>query len=476
MSFMSSTVKNIIYNALYQVFIIALPLITIPYVSRVLGVGNLGINSYVTSVGIALSVVILMGLNQVGVRSIANAHDDKLLLKTFRGLWLLQLLMGIVVCLIYLLGLVSIFPYKFYFILELPYLLSYIIDISWFYIGIGKLQNVIIRNTIIKLISVMCIFLLVKSSSDLYIYILANSLGQFIANFLFWLPLLKKFGKRVFHFKWIESRPFLKNNISVMIPLVAVQLYTNLDSTLVGTLSNTIQLSFYDQSQKIARTVIALLNSATMVLMPKMVKNRNNKDSFWKIFKISLDGTLCLSLIFMGIIIVNAAEFVPWFFGQNFKPMILNMMIVSFIIPFISYGGVFANQYSISEGLYKEFSIPYYFGAVFSIAMNFVLVPYMGSIGGTIVITVTEFYVCFLRMFLVRKRIDWKKLLSGEWKFVIALLITCFSMTLVHFNIGSVFLNLAMKSSIMFMEYVLLLLIMKDNFIFTMMLKLIKKH
>lgn len=168
---MSSTVKNIIYNALYQVFIIALPLITIPYVSRVLGVGNLGINSYVTSVGIALSVVILMGLNQVGVRSIANAHDDKLLLKTFRGLWLLQLLMGIVVCLIYALGLVSIFPYKFYFILELPYLLSYIIDISWFYIGIGKLQNVIIRNTIIKLISVMCIFLLVKSSSDLYIYI-----------------------------------------------------------------------------------------------------------------------------------------------------------------------------------------------------------------------------------------------------------------------------------------------------------------
>jgi O-antigen/teichoic acid export membrane protein len=150
-------------------------------------------------------------------------------------------------------------------------------------------------------------------------------------------------------------------------------------------------------------------------------------------------------------------------------------MIVSFIIPFISYGGVFANQYSISEGLYKEFSIPYYFGAVFSIAMNFVLVPYMGSIGGTIVITVTEFCVCFLRMFLVRKRIDWKKLLSGEWKFAIALIITCFSMVFVHFSVGNIFLNLAIKSAIMFIEYLLLLVMMKDNFIYKMLLGSLKK-
>ncbi|MFP7243571.1 oligosaccharide flippase family protein, partial [Pediococcus pentosaceus] len=169
---MNRTLKNIIYNGVYQLLVIALPVITVPYVARILGAKSLGINSYVVSIGNILGYVIMMGLNQYGVRTIARSdRNTKSLKKEFLNLWILQLIVGIIVVICY-----SLFSFynkdRLYFLANLPYLIGFTIDISWFFIGIEKIKDVVIRNTFVKFVTVFFIFVLVHSPNDLYIYIL----------------------------------------------------------------------------------------------------------------------------------------------------------------------------------------------------------------------------------------------------------------------------------------------------------------
>ena len=170
---MKKASTNIIYNAVYQLLIIVLPFVTTPYVARVLGKEALGINSYVNSIPVFLSFIILMGMNQVGVRVIAQSTKENLE-ENFKKLWGLQLLSGLIVIISYIVVVCLFMSYKFYFLIEIPFLIGYVLDISWFYIGRGQVKTVVMRNTIIKLTLVATIFIFVHSEQDLWICLLVR--------------------------------------------------------------------------------------------------------------------------------------------------------------------------------------------------------------------------------------------------------------------------------------------------------------
>lgn len=428
---MRKTLSNIIFNGLYQLLIIAIPIITVPYVARVLGAEMLGINSYILSICSFLSIIMNVGMTQLGTREIAQVSLDLLTIK-FRQLWSIQVIVGLLTIVIYLLCVWTFLPFKYYFLLELPFLVGYLLDVSWFFLGIGEVKKVIIRNSVIKLASLSFVFIFVHDKNDLWIYVLINSLGVLLANMTFWIPMIKEF--KVFNgfnfdvFRKINIKIF-KTAIVLAIPQIAVQFYTSFDSTIVGSISGPTQLSYYDQSQKIARIVLAVITSVSTIIMPKLAefninKSSENEKKATKLFKTSLDYTLVISLLFSIILMTNSRVFVPWFFSENFSPMIKNMFWVSLIIPFISYGGAFANQYALSKGLYREYSIPFYIGAVISLSLNFVLVPVFHSFGGTITIIITEFAVCSLRVLLLRRYIKNSSLFSEHFKYVICAIIT----------------------------------------------------
>ncbi|MBW4803858.1 oligosaccharide flippase family protein [Loigolactobacillus coryniformis] len=460
---MKKTFSNVIFNVVYQMLIVAIPLITVPYVARVLGVENLGINSYVTSILSFLSVIIMMGLNQVGVKKIAevvNADENKIL-ERFQGLWGLQFIVGLLVILI-LLSITALFlPYKLYFLLSIPYLLGFAIDTTWFYIGIGKVRQVVVRNSLIKIFSLLFIFICVKSKEDLWVYVLINSVGLFVANIIFWEPLFKRFGLKLIFFKLSNIKRYIIPNLIIMVPLIAVQFYTNMDSTIVGTIAGSIQLSYYDQSQKMARLILTIFTAISTVLMPRLVQIKKNRAEFNMVLKFSLDTTLILSLYFILVLVVNAIDFVPWFFGNSFKPMVFNMQLVSLIILFIGYGGVFANQFAVAKGLLKEFAIPYYFGAVFSVGMNFILVPRFGANGGTVVIVLTELLVCSLRMMLVRKYFHWGDLLQDEWKYLVGFIVSIAVGIFFNPAIGNAFITMVVRTIIVTFSFALVIFMTK---------------
>ncbi|MDT2660055.1 oligosaccharide flippase family protein [Enterococcus hulanensis] len=458
---MKKTISNIFFNGIYQVFAILAPIITVPYVSRILGSYYLGEFSYFYSICVFLGIFVLWGLNQFGTKLVSESSGEKRT-KIFFQLWSIQIAIGLSVLFIFFIF--SLFSdKKETLLLFLPYMISLLMDLSWFYVGISEIKKVIIRNTFVKIISILLIFLFVKGAKDFPIYIIVNTGGNLIAN-LFFIFSLKDFvdikQKKFFPF----PIDYFKIGLGLLVPQIAVQIYTSLDKVIVGNIAGSVELSYYDQSQKIARIVLALVGSVSLVLMPEMARKKNNEETFMKIFNTSLDLTLIISMLLSIIISTNTKLFVPWFFGSEFTPMTLNMMLSSMLIIFISYGGVFANQYALSMGFYKVYSIPYIVGAAINIIMNVLFVSKWGSLGGTISLIITELIVCLLRVFLLRRYIHMFDIFKRQLMVFISGGITLLFALTFYIETGNTFLTMCVNSFIVCIVFLGMIVIFSQNY------------
>ncbi len=156
----SSVKKNFMYSLIYQILVLVVPLMIAPYLSRVLGADGVGIYSYTYSIVYYFMLFTLLGVNNYGNRSIAKVRDNKeKLKKTFWSIYLFQLLMGIVMLFFYFsyLFLFDI-PYKIVAILQSLFIVSAILDINWLYFGLEEIKLTIMRNTLVKLGSLLLIW------------------------------------------------------------------------------------------------------------------------------------------------------------------------------------------------------------------------------------------------------------------------------------------------------------------------------
>lgn len=455
---MKKTFSNILINGLYQVFLIITPIVTIPYLSRILGNYYLGEYAYYSNILIFLGVVIVFGMNQQGTKLIAESNFSSRR-KVFFDLWKIQLLVGSIVALFYVGAIFFSGMNQRYLLLFLPFLFSYLFDLSWFYIGISEVKKVVSRNMIIRLVVLAFIFISIKSKADFEKYIIINSIGMIVSNVVFifplknYLPVREK--KHNFHINW----RYFKTGFSVLLPLLAVQVYTTLDKVIIGNIAGQVELSYYDQSQKVARVVLALVTSLSVILMPQMAKMNGNKDGQQKLLVKSADYTLIFAGLLTVGLMVNTGSFVPWFFGENFASMVPNMFFSSFIIIFLSYGGVYANQYTLAKGMYTIYAIPSIVGAILNVILNVTLVTRFDSLGGTFSMIITEGVVCFLRLFLLRKDIDLHKILTHQIGIVLSIGATYLIGYFIHPQFSSVILTMAVSAIIMSISYLVFILL-----------------
>ncbi|EOP34970.1 MULTISPECIES: oligosaccharide flippase family protein [Bacillus cereus group] len=461
---MKKVLSDFLYNALYQLFIIITPILTMPFLSRVLGVRALGINSYTFSVVQILSVLAFLGIGQLGIRNIAkNRESQNKVNETFWGLWLIQFLAGIVVIGIYIFYILNVNEeYSMYFLLQLPFLLGVIFDISWFYIGIERIKQVVLRNMLIKSVSIILIFILIRSENDLWKYMLIMSLGALLGNVVFWIGISKYVTKFSFNRKYLQDN--FKAALLLLIPQLAIQVYITFDKTILGMIAGPIELSYYDQSQKISRIILAVITSLSMVLLPRLANMAVNAQNeiLHKYLKKSLDYTIVLSLLFCNIVMLNSYEFVPWFFGKDFIPMSPLMFWVSLIIIFIPIGGVFANQYALAFEKDKQYVLPLVLGAIISLTLNIIFIPRYGAIGATIVIVVVEFMVCFFRIYLIRKYLDLKFMFQGVYTYFLSASITFIAVYFIPKMFVNDFINMTIKSLIIVTVYIIIIFVLPN--------------
>ena len=441
-----------------------MPLITVPYLSRVLGPKTYGIYSSVNNTMQFLMVFCTLSVSYIGMRTISRTRaygTPEDLTEAFWGLWYFQGIAGIVTIAITVL--VCIFfrvQYWNYILLMAPYLISAQVDISWFFQGLADFGRVVLKNTAVKLVSVVLILLWVKSSTDLWKYLLIMSVSTMLGSFVFWLDIHHYVGKPVSHFYKYKST--IIAIITLMIPQIATQIYTSLDKPILGIFQNSTQVAFYDNSQRISNMILGVITSISLVIMPKMAGEGEKTQKI--VLKKSLEVTVMLGTLFSVIIMANTKQFVPFFFGQKFIPMTPLMFFFTLTIIMIPTGGVFANQFALANKRDKDYAFPVVIGAILEIVLSYLLDRPYGAMGAMIAILITEFIVLILRLWVVRDAYNFKYVFHDVPKYLLIAIVTLALGMIMPNIIPSAFFNMALKSIVMIIIYTVLMFIMKLDF------------
>ena len=267
---MNKVAKNYIYNLIYQILILIVPLITTPYVSRVLGAKGVGIFSYTNSIVQYFILFGCIGLNLYGQREIAYVqHDKEKRNKTFWELLILRIITVSISLILFFCTLATHGQYSYVFIIMSLDILASMVDISWFFQGIEDFEKIVLRNFVIKITGVILIFLFVKSSDDLRLYVLCHSGTLILGNLSMWFYLPKLVGKVAL--KKLEIKKHVKPTIILFLPQIATSVYTVLDKTMIGYLTGIEEeVAYYEQGQKMVKIVLAFITSLGTVMLPRV--------------------------------------------------------------------------------------------------------------------------------------------------------------------------------------------------------------
>lgn len=416
---MTSIKKNFGYSLAYQVLAFAVPLISAPYLSRVLGAAGIGEYSFSYNIAYYLGMLAQLGLVRYGTREIATKRDDpKRTESLFWELFWLQVGLTVIVVLCYTVYSL-IFSRNPLSPLWIPFLISYGIDLTWLYNGEENFKATAIRNSLVKLIMLCGILLFVKTSNDVWIYVLVASFGQLVSQMVA-IPFARNYLGRVQGIHLRQSFSHLLPCLLLFIPTIATSVYRVLDKIFLGGMCPPEQLGYFESAEKLIMVPLGVISALSAVMLPRMAHLiANNKTGESREF---IRATMLLSCILalgmFGGIVSIAPDFVLLYFGNNFGPCILIVELMSITVPFIAWANVIREQYLIPSSRNKEYISSVIVGAVVNVAINVMITPQLGAKGACIAMIVTEIVVCLLLSIPVFKELGLKESLRDAMAFI----------------------------------------------------------
>lgn len=404
-------IKNYLYNLSYQILIIILPVITIPYVTRIFTSEDLGNYGFYNSIVSYFALFSMLGIGIYGTKQIAAANDVS---STFWNIYVIQLISSALAIFVYFIVVFSI-PQMGGVI---PLMVSVVLfermfDISWLFSGKEDFKKITLRNTVVRLVGVICIFTFIKSSDDLYLYIFLIVIINFLGQLVMWVP-AKKFIKRPsFNTKIMKKN--LHPIVLLFLPQVAISLYVVLDRTLLGLLGSYSDVGIYEQGQKLTSILITVVTSLGVVMLPRVAnllsEQKDREAQNMVKFSFILYNLIIFPMIF-GLIAVNEV-FVKLFLGQNFQDVKYVLYIIVFNLMFIGWTNILGYQVLVVRNKNKEFMLSTTIPAFVSVVVNIAVIPFFGYIGASITSVVVEILVFAIQWYYSRNIIN-KKLLFNK--------------------------------------------------------------
>ena len=244
---MSKLKKNLGYQTIYQILNTCIPLITSPYLARVLGAEKQGVFSYTQSIINYFTLFAMLGVENYGTRTIANCGDDReKRSKSFWNIYFFQMCCTLLSIGIYVVYLTRICSQNVYIaFLQIFYLLGSLVDINWLFFGVEKFKTTVSRNMIIRISSVVLILSTVRKPSDLWIYTLIMAGSTFLSNIILWFFASKEVDvKAIRTVSKKEVVKHIKPNLVLFVPLMAMSVYHIMDKTMLGLLSTYKQVGY----------------------------------------------------------------------------------------------------------------------------------------------------------------------------------------------------------------------------------------
>lgn len=472
-----SIAKNYFLNTAYQILNLIAPLITAPYIARVLGAEGVGIYSYTTSVAAFFSIFAVLGTTTYGQQVIAQKRDDVLRRsKVFWEIELLSLTSTMLSILIWGCMLLLESEYRVYFIILTIELLAVGFDIAWFYSGLERFAYIVYPNMIIKVGSIILLFLLVKDATDIGVYIAILSLGKLCGNAFSWVA-LPCFVKKV-SLAEINIVPHIKETLAYFIPTIAASVYSYLDRLMIQWFTGLNEENgYYEQANKIFRlayTVIISINTVMASRIAYLFVKKNDEEIKEKLENaMAFIMTVGIACVF-GIISI-APNFVPWFYGTGYEKVITLLIIGSPLVIILSIHNYLAAQYLVPSGQRVRSTKGVFVGAGINFFCNLTMIPFLQSQGALISSLIAEIAICIVYFWMSKDyvQIRWlfkylpKQLIAGSMMLILLRIIA-------YNSSGSVAVTF-IQVVVGVIVYFGVLLITKERFVWYMLKRLVGK-
>lgn len=399
--------KNYLYNSAYQVFQIITPLVTTPYLSRVLGAGGIGTYSYTYAVANYFVMFATLGMSQYGVRAIAAVGDDRQARsRVFCSAYASQLIVSGVVAIAYIVYAIMSPSEDFAVIVWwLPWVLSCVFNVTWLFFGLEDFRKTTLVSFVVKAVEFACIFIFVRSNADVWIYVALTAASYFFNQIVLW-PLVRKYvdfvrpttGEIIKHFK---------PNALLFIPVVAISLYTTLNTVFLGAFSTAEQTAYFSYSEKLCKMPLTVITALTSVMLPRVSNAfaKGEKDETLDLLETSMWFMTVMAFALSFGIFAVAPEFAPVFLGDEFLESAPVMELLTWIIPLICVSNVLGTQYLLPSFRDKLYSLTVCAGAVLNIILCALLIPEYGAIGAAVGAVAAEALVLLCQVIIVRKEL-----------------------------------------------------------------------
>ena len=353
--------KNYVLNLIYEMFALLVPVFVMPYVSRVLGANGVGVYSYTYSIVYYFMLLGALGFTTYARRELAKVRENKKSkYKIFWEVTITKIITCVLSVLFYEVIIIVFFKNTYYFqFLQIIviYIIGTAFDIIYYYQAQEDFEKIVIKNIIIKIIGVVLIFVFIKNSGDLFLYIFIQAFVFLLSNILLWGTLPKEIFK--VRKDELEFKRHIKPAFKLFIPTIASSIYTILDKTLIGILVkdtiiennvvvnvSDVEIGVYEQVEKLIKMVITVLTSLSTIISPRnsYYYAKNEIEKIKKITHKTYSYVMLVSLpMIFGILLVSES-FCPLFFGSGYEKAPVLMNILSILIFFIASSGIFRNS------------------------------------------------------------------------------------------------------------------------------------
>lgn len=463
---------NFVMNAILTVSSFIFPLITFPYASRVLQVSSYGHVSFAQSVISYFVLISALGIPTYGIRACAKVRDDKeALSKTVFELLLIQMIATVVTYVMFFLFLFVVPDFYKDRDLLLINSLSIILNtigVQWLFSALEQYSYITVRNIAFKVVMIIMMFIFVHNPKDYLAYALIAVVGSSASNILNFIYMFK-----FVDFKSINKIDLLKHLKPTFIffaSTAAINIYTSLDSVMLGFLTNNFQVGLYTAAIRLKSCLVGLVNSLGTVLMPRMsyyISKGLNKEYSTLLSK-SFNFIIIISLPITVFFVLFSKDFLLFLSGDGYVDATVTMQIVILTLVFIGLSTTVTNQVLIPKLMEKQACFAVWCSAIVDFVLNLLFIPTLGAVGAALATLLAEMISLIIQAFFVRKlfvesikQIDFFKII-----FSLCVSFICVLFIKKILNI-SLFFNLCIFGIAFFGIYFFALVILREKLVYT---------
>lgn len=463
--------KDLKYNFLMNLILtmsnFLFPLITFPYVSRVLGPSGMGISSFAMSVASYFIILATLGSATYGIRVCSRARNNKEELSKVTQEILLINIMTMIISYVILVLLTYSFD-RFYeyrneiFVASLIVFLN-VFCVDWFYRGIEKYSYITAVSLFFKCLALVSTFIFIHSKHDYVIFIFISVIslsGSGLVN-IFNLRkniYLKKYSNYNF-------RKHIKPMLTFFLMSLAISIYTYTDSILLGHFTNLEEVGYYNVATRIKGILLSIVTSLGVVLLPKLsfyIKNGMQKD-FNDTLVLSIKFIVTFSLPLVIFSIFFAKEIVFLLSGEEFVNAIILVQISSLAIIIVGITNILGIQILVPLEKENKLFISVMIGAIFNIICNLALIPLISAKGAALSMVIAELLILIVQLFFLKEYL-FLFLKVNYIKLVISVSVSLYFVYLIQDYIPkNNLVILILSGSVFFMIYLFTLAILKEN-------------